>query len=105
MHYKTMIHELLLQRPQMCAELRKNRQLMPTLERYARELKTSHEAWQEMLRQMRPNSDPGQIAGEALELALKEIEERLPDDSPDQATGRQVLDAAMLFLRHHSSRG
>ena len=49
MQYKTIIHELLQQRPAMHEQLRKERKLLPTLEMYAHELKTSHEAWQEML--------------------------------------------------------
>ena len=63
-------------------QLRKDRKLLPTLELYARELKTSHEAWKETLVQARPGSDPSQIASEALEMALKELEDRLPSASP-----------------------
>jgi hypothetical protein len=104
MQYKTIIQDLLLQRPQIHEQLRKERQLLPTMERYARELKTSHEAWKEMLLQMRPGSDQNQVASEALELALKEMEDRLPSaPSPDE-TEAQVLDAAMLFLRNHTPR-
>jgi hypothetical protein len=100
MKYKTIIHELLQQRPQMHEQLRKERKLLPTMEHYARELKASHEAWKELLSGIRPGSDPDQIASEALEIALKELEDRLPSDSPQGE--RQFLDAAMLFLRHTS---
>ena len=82
-------------RPRMHDQLRKSRKLLPTLELYARELKTSHEAWKEMLAQLRPDSDQTQIASEALEMALKEMEDRLPSDS-QRGTSAQVLDAAML---------
>jgi hypothetical protein len=105
MQYKTIIHELLQQRPQMCAELRKSRQLLPTLERYAKELKTSHEAWKQMLVQMRPGSDATQIAGEALEMALKEMEDHLSSGSQPAEDDPKVLDAAMLFLRQPTLRG
>ena len=54
---------------------------------YARELKTSHEAWKETLSQARPGSDPSQIASEALEMALKELEDRLPSASPPDENG------------------
>jgi hypothetical protein len=74
------------------------------MERYARELKTSHEAWKEMLLQMRPGSDPNQIASEALEIALKEMEDRLPSAPSQNESEALVLDAAMLFLRSHSPR-
>ena len=44
MQYKTIILELLEQRPEIHDQLRKNRKLLPTLEICAHELKTSHEA-------------------------------------------------------------
>jgi len=44
MQYKTIIHELLQQRPQMHEQLRKDRKLLPAMELYARELKRDHEA-------------------------------------------------------------
>jgi hypothetical protein len=104
MQYKTIIHEMLQQRPQMHDQLRKSRKLLPTLERYARELKTNHQAWKEMLGQMRPDSNQSQIASEALEMALKEMEDRLPSALSQDGNEPQVLDAAMLFLRHPTSR-
>ncbi len=104
MHYKSIIHDLLQQRPQMHDQLRKSRKLLPTLEQYAKELKTSHEAWKEMLSQMRPGSDPSQISSEALEMALKEMGDRLPSASHRDGSAAQVLDAAMLFVRRPMSR-
>ena len=58
MQYKTIIHEMLQERPQLREQLRKSHKLLPTLELYARELKTSHEAWKEMLAQVRPEQRP-----------------------------------------------
>ena len=51
MQYKTIILELLQQRPEIHEQLRKDRKLLPAMEFYARELKTSHEAWKETLSQ------------------------------------------------------
>jgi hypothetical protein len=104
MQYKTIIHELLQQRPQIHEQLRKDRKLLPTLETYAKELKTGHEAWKVLLLQMRPGSDPSQIASEALEIACKELEDRLPSAPSSDENEAQVLDAAMLFLRRPTSR-
>ena len=104
MHYKSIIHDLLHQRPQMHDQLRKSRKLLPTLEQYARELKNSHEAWKEMLLQLRPGSDKSQIASEAMEMAVKEMEDRLPSESPQDGSNPVVLDAAMLFVRRPMSR-
>jgi hypothetical protein len=104
MNYKSIILELLHQRPQIHQQLRKNRKLLTTMERYATELKTGHEAWKDLLVDLRPGSHPSQIASEALEIALKEVEDRLPAASQsDQET--LFLDAAMLFIRRPTSRG
>ena len=105
MQYKTIVLELLQQRPEMHEQLRKDRKLLPTMEIYAKELKTSHEAWKETLCQARPGSDQSQIASEALEMALKELEDRLPSASPQDETEALSLDEAMAFIRSHTSRG
>jgi hypothetical protein len=104
MLYKTIIYELLQQRPQMQEELRKNRTLLSALEVYAWELKTSHEAWKELLSGLRPGSDQSQIASEALEMALKELEDRLPFAPPPKDQEALSLDEAMSFLRNHTPR-
>jgi hypothetical protein len=104
MHYKTIIYELLQQRPHMHEELRKDRKLLTTLEIYARELKTSHEGWKDLLTQMRPGSDPSQVSSEALEIAVKELEDRLPSESQQNESEGLFLDAAMLFLSRRTPR-
>jgi len=105
MKYKTIVLELLQQRPKMHEQLRKERKLLPAMERYAKELRTSHQAWQELLSGLRPASDPSQIASEALELALKKLEERLPSVSLGSEQEGLFLDAAMLFVRCPTRRG
>ena len=105
MQYKTIILELLQQRPQMHEQLRKERKLLTTLEFYARELKESHEAWKEQFLQARPGSDQSQIASEAMEMALKELEDRLPSASHPDNNEPLSLDAAMAFILGHTSRG
>jgi hypothetical protein len=105
MQYKTIILELLEQRPEIYDQLRKQRKLLSTVEMYARESKTSHEAWKETRDQARPGSDQSQIAFEALEMALKDLEERLPSASHPNDNEPLSLDAAMAFIRNHTSRG
>jgi len=106
MQYKTIILELLQQRPEMHEQLRKNRKLLPALEFYAKELKTSHEAWKETLSELRPGSDPSQIAGEAMEMALRDlVEDHLPSASRPGDKEPLSLDEAMAFIRRHTSRG
>jgi FtsZ-binding cell division protein ZapB len=103
MHYKTMILELLQQRPQMHDQLRKERKLLPALELYATELKTSHEAWKDRLQQLRPGSNPNQIVSEALEMAIQDLEEHLPSEHHNDLEPLS-LNAAMAFIRRHSPR-
>jgi hypothetical protein len=102
MQYKTIILELLQQRPRMHEQLRKERKLLTALENYARELKTSHEGWTKLLLPLRPGSDLVQIASEALEIAVKELEDRLPYESQPNESEALFLDAAMLFLRRRT---
>jgi hypothetical protein len=105
MQYKTIVLELLQQRPQMHDQLRKDRKLLRAMEIYAQELKTSHEAWKETLCQEKPGSDQSQIASEALEMALKELEDRLPSGSPQDDNQALSLNEAMAFVRSPTSRG
>ncbi len=105
MQYKTIVLELLQQQPEIHERLRLTRRLRPTLETCAKELKASHEAWKETLSQAKPGSDPSQIASEALEMALKELEHRLPSASHQEDNEALSLDAAMAHLGRHTSPG
>jgi hypothetical protein len=48
------------------------------MDAYAIELKASHEVWKEAISRRQPGSGPSQIAAEALELAISELQDRLP---------------------------
>lgn len=100
--YKTIILELLQQRPEMYDQLRKSRKLLLTVDRHARELKASHQACKDYLWQARPGSSPSQIASEALEMALKELEDRLLSESPLNETEPFSLEAAMASISLHT---
>jgi hypothetical protein len=100
MLYKTIVLVLLKQHPELHDQLRVTRRLLPTLDDWAKDLKTSHEAWKETLLQAKPGSDPIQISSEALELALKELEDRLPSASPQDED--ETLDKAMAHVRSHT---
>lgn len=102
MLYKTMVLELLNQRRPMQEQLRKTGRLLTAMELYARELKTRHEVWKELLSQAKPGHDQSQITSMALEMALKELEDRLPPVSPPDAVGPLSLEAAMAFVRRHT---
>ena len=104
MQYKTIVLELLKQRTELHEQLRLTRRLLPTLETCARELKASHEAWKETLSQANPGSDPIQIASEAMELAIKNLEDRLPSASQQDENEALSLDKAMAYVQSHTSR-
>jgi hypothetical protein len=86
MRYKTMTLELIEQNPELHDQLRRQRMLLLTLERYAGELKASHEAWKDRLARARPESDPSQVSSEALELALEQLQARLRQESSTDDT-------------------
>ena len=102
MLYKTIVLAFLQQRTEMHEQLRKERKLLTTLELYARELKENHEKMTDLLSAI-PGYEPSQIRSSAMELAIKQLEDRLPPVSPDQEA--LILDAAMEFIRNHTSRG
>ncbi len=104
MQYKTIVLELLRQRPKMHEQLRQQRMLLSAVELYAKELKSSHQTWKVTLSHQRPGSDPIQTASEAMEMALSEMEDRLPTESQTGAD-ELSLDAAMVFIRKHTSHG
>jgi hypothetical protein len=103
MHYKTIVLQLLHQRTELYEHLRQSHRLLLALETYSTALKASHETWKETLAKAKPDSDPIQIASEALEMALSELEDRLPPASPPDETEPLSLDKAMAFVRSHSS--
>jgi hypothetical protein len=100
MLYKTIVLEMLRDRVELHEQLRMTRRLLPTLERCAQELKASHERWKETLSKANPESDPMQIASGALELALRELEERLPPVLPSDDQEPLSLDKAMANICH-----
>ena len=104
MHYKTIDLELLRERTELHDQLRQQRLLLSAVDFYARELRESHQAWKELLTELRPASDRSQLASEAFEMALKELQYRLPSESHQNGSEAVFLDAAMMFIRHHTSR-
>ncbi|HXE54442.1 MAG TPA: hypothetical protein VN541_15585 [Tepidisphaeraceae bacterium] len=99
MQYKTIVLELLRDRKDLHEQLRLTRRLLPTLETCSLELKASHETWKETLTKANPGSDPIQISSEAMELALAELEDRLPSVSPVDDQEPLSLDQAMAYVQ------
>jgi hypothetical protein len=105
MPYITMTLELLRERTELYEQLRLTHQLLPRLEAWATELKASHERWKRTLATAKPASGPSQLASEALEMALKELEDRLPSMSPPEEQEPLSLEKAMAFVQGHTSTG
>lgn len=103
MQYKTMVLELLQQRPEMHDQLRKKRKLLRTMNAYAEELKAKHKAWMDVLSPTRPESERSLISSEALELALEDLKDAL-DSGPQQPDENDplTLEAGMEFIRRHT---
>jgi hypothetical protein len=102
MQYKTIILQYLRQRPNLHNQLKSSRTLLPTLDAYAIQLKTSHEALKEQLARANPERDPSQIANQALEIALKEWTSSLPPESSQNENEPLSLDGAMAHIRRHN---
>ena len=81
MHYKTIVLEMIRDRPRLYEDLRTSKRLLPSLESYAGELRDNHLAWQATLAMQRPASESSLIASEAMELAIADLMERLPSAS------------------------
>ena len=100
MQYKTIVLEMLKERKELHEQLRLTRRLRPTMEACATELKASHESWKQTLSESNPASDPVQISSEAMELALTELEDRLPNELTQDDRELPTLDGAMAYLVH-----
>ncbi len=103
MQYKTIVLELLQQRQQIYDQLLKTRTLLATINLYASQLRDIHVALKERLSQAKPESDPSQIASEALEIALQELQDSLPRESQPDDSQPLTLEAAMAFIHRHTS--
>ncbi len=100
LQYKTITQTLLEQRPMLHERLRQERMLLQAINLYATELKARHEALIAQLSQSNPENSTNLIASQALEIAVKEMEDSLPPASPQDETEALSLDQAMAYLRN-----
>jgi hypothetical protein len=103
MQYKTITLELIQEQPELYEQLRSSKRLLPAIDDYAKLLKDRHESWKDRLCQANPGSDPRQIASEAMELAIQDLQRRLPCASPAAEVEPLSLDAAMNYLHSLSA--
>lgn len=102
MHYKTITLELIQDQPELYERLRSSKRLLTAMDAYAIDLKTFHQAWTDRLAQANPGIDPRQIAAAALELAIQDLRDRLPCESPKDEAEPISIGDAMNFLRRHT---
>jgi hypothetical protein len=102
MHYKTIVLELLQQRPQFYDQLLENRTLLATINLYARQLRDIHLDLKERLLHAKPESNLSQLASKALEIALQELQDGLPRESQPDDSKPLTLEAAMAFIHRHT---
>lgn len=105
MHYKTIVLELLEQRPLLRNQLVKMGMLFQAMELYANDLKTRLEVVKSQMAIAKPESDPSQIQSEALEMAICELESSFDSGRIPEPSAPPSLDGAMAFVRLHTRRG
>ena len=98
--YKTIILEMLRSHRELAHQLKTERRQLEVVIKLAEELKQIHSDLQAQLTAARPNSDPSQIASEALEMAMKQIEDGLNANS--ETDSPPSLDGAMAYLKRHT---
>jgi len=103
MHYKTIVLELIQERQELHQKLCSSGTLLPTLESYARMLKSRHQYWMDALHETEPAQHPTQIASAALTLAVGDLQETLSADSPpEEDAWEPSLDEAITDVRRHT---
>jgi len=102
--YKTIVLELLQDRPALYEQLRSSGTLLQSMEQLAVAFRACHLERMKELAETQPGSDPAQLSSEALELALQELQGSLPPASPESAETFS-LDQAMTFLQRHMPAG
>jgi len=105
MLYKTIIQGLLEQNPLLHERLRRERAMLTAIDHYSMELKRIHETEMDRLFIARPDSEETQIASEAMEIAVLEMEERLLAGSKAEDDSPLSLDAAMAYIRRRMPPG
>lgn len=90
MHYNTITLELIREQPELYEQLRSTKRLLPSMDAYAVDLRTSHRAMIETFTRKWPSRDRRQIEAEALEMAIEELRNRLSSVSPMSAAGPRL---------------
>lgn len=82
MYYKTIALRLIQDRPAFHESIRQEGRLLMVMETYADWLRDYHSLWITFLTKHQPESDETQIASQALERCIQDLEQVLPPASP-----------------------
>ncbi len=99
MLYKTIVLELIQDRPELCARLRSEKLMLRTVESLALTLKTSQQAWQEQLVTTMRGDSEKLIGSRAMELAIRDMIESLPSEPSRNGDEAISLDALIQSVR------
>lgn len=99
--YKTIVLELLRDRPALHEQLRASGTLLASMEQLAVAFRACHLDRMKALAENRPGSEPYQLSSEAMEMALQELQDSLPAELSDADSETFSLDQAMTFLHRH----
>lgn len=102
MNYKTITLELIQEFPLLYEQLRCVKRLLPAMDAYAIDLREDHLETMAAMARRWPGSDSRQISAEALEIAIRNLRERLRSASPPDETDPAALDAATSGRRNPS---
>src|SRR3954467_13350627 len=103
MRYMTIVLELIQEQfPTLHEQLKASRTLLSTVEDYATALKARHDLWKTEFRLANPGRDPAQIASDALEMAIEDLQASLPPESSTAEAAPLPLSAAMAYIRRHT---
>ena len=105
MQYKTIVMELIEQRPHLHEKLKRERKLLSTMERVARELKASREEIRRDLASEQPHMEASLISSQAMAMAISELEARMPPERPNEEKDELSLDQITASLSSPLSRG
>ena len=91
--------------PKPSEKLRLSRALLTTLNLYSSHLKANHESWMGRLSRVKPGSERSQLASEALEIAVQEMEDSLGTSDFLLEPEPLSLDGEMAFTLGPKPRG
>ena len=97
--YQTLALQLIRAYPLVHYSIKEQNLLVDTIMKEAKLLEQRHRILQEQLSLAQPDSDPISIESAALEIALKELQDRLALGLPPADQEALSLEGAMAFLK------